>query len=253
MFQRLAPGFAIGSLLLLAACSSNNAHKPSAATDKPPAASTAAGAASDQQATITAQNQQIADLQATVAALQKQVQTTPAPVVKTVVVTVTPQPTPSPRPTPSPTPVVAGTRDNPVPIGTTVDLGDGWQLKVLSVQPNATQAVLARNQFNARPPADHQFLIAQVQATFTGSGSSKFDGGFRLRAVGASAVSYSTFEDSCGVIPNELPDSETFTGGTITGNLCWDIRSADAGSLVLYDNPFLDSKQQRVYLSLVQQ
>ncbi|HZQ34663.1 MAG TPA: hypothetical protein VFD32_01940 [Dehalococcoidia bacterium] len=252
MFPRLVLAVSVGSVLLLTGCSGNNAHKSSAIGGNL-AAPAAASAASDLQATITAQNQQIADLQATVAALQKQAQTTPAAVVKTVVVTVTPPPTPSPSPTPSPTPVVAGTRDNPLPIGTAVDLGDGWQLKVLSVQPNATQAVLARNQFNARPPADHQFFIAQVQATYTGSGSAKFDGGFRLRTVGAGAVSYSTFDDSCGVIPNELPDSETFTGGTIAGNLCWDIRSSDAGSLVLYDNPFLGGNQQRVYLSLVQQ
>jgi hypothetical protein len=252
VFQRLAFALVPGSLLLFAACSGNNAHKSSAIGGNP-AATAAASAASDLQATVAAQNRQIAELQATVAALQKQAQTTPAPMVKTVVVTVTPPPTPSPSPTPSPTPVVAGTRDNPLPIGTAVDLGDGWQLKVLSVQPNATQAVLAANQFNKRPPADHQFFIAQVQATFTGSGSAKFDGGFRLRTVGASAVSYSTFNDSCGVIPNELPDSETFTGGTIIGNLCWDIRSSDAGSLVLYDNPFLGGNKPRVYLSLVQQ
>ncbi len=256
MLSRLALAVSAGAVLLLSACSGNtgnsNAHQSKTAATAPPASATTA-ASSDLHATITAQNQQIADLQATVAALQKQAQTTPAPVVRTVIVTVTPPPTPSPSPTPSPTPVAAGTRDNPLPIGTAVDLGDGWQLTVLSVQPNATQAVLARNQFNKQPPADHQFFIAQVQATFTGSGSAKFDGSYRLRTVGASAVSYSTFSDSCGVIPNELPDAETFTGGTITGNLCWDIRSSDAGSLVLYDNPFLGGGKPRVYLSLVQQ
>ncbi|HLZ68703.1 MAG TPA: hypothetical protein VKV26_02220, partial [Dehalococcoidia bacterium] len=242
----------------LAACSgNNNATRSSAKANatRPPAASVAAAAPDTRnlQATISAQNQQLADLQATVAALQKQAQDTPAPVVKTVLVTVTPPPTRTPSPSPSPTPAAAGTRENPVPVNTEVALGDGWRVKVLSVQPNATQAVLVRNQFNKPPAADHQFFIAQLQATFTGSGSAKLDGGFRLRAVGASAVAYSTFDNSCGVIPNELPDSETFTGGTISGNLCWEIRSSDAGSLVMFDNPFLAGNQSRVYLSLVQQ
>ena len=57
------------------------------------------------------------------------------------------------------------------------------------------------------------------------------------RTVGAAAVSYSGFENSCGEVPDELSEAELFTGGTITGNVCWAIRSSDAASLVLYDDP----------------
>ena len=59
----------------------------------------------------------------------------------------------------------------------------------------------------------------------------------RLRAVGAAALGYSGFENGCGDIPDELPENEVFTGGTISGNAClWDVRSGDAASLVLYDD-----------------
>ena len=35
-----------------------------------------------------------------------------------------------------------GSRDNPVPIGTSVDMGNNWQITVLSVFPNATDEMV---------------------------------------------------------------------------------------------------------------
>ena len=122
-------------------------------------------------------------------------------------------------------------------------------MKVVSSTPDATAAVLAENQFNDPPKAGEQFFIARVTATYIGSGSDTFDGTFRLRAVGASAVSYATFENSCGVIPDRISDAEVFTGGTITGNVCWAVRSSDATSLVLYDDP-ITSVPTRLFFAL---
>jgi Ca2+-binding RTX toxin-like protein len=140
------------------------------------------------------------------------------------------------------------TRENPVPRGVTVTLGDGWQVRVDAVNPNATDAVLAENMFNDPPAPGKQFFIATLTATYSGAGSSRLDGSFRFRAVGASAVSYTTFNDSCGVIPNDMPDTEVFTGGTISGNICWQVTSGDASTLVMYDDPLLDA--QRIYFAL---
>jgi hypothetical protein len=64
-----------------------------------------------------------------------------------------------------------------------------------------------------------QFFIVRVTATHEGSGSHTFDGSYRLRAVGASAVAYSTLQNSCGVILDEISSAEVFSGGTITGNV----------------------------------
>lgn len=219
---------------------------------------------------------QIRDLQATIAALQAKASQAAAPappMAASAAVTPSPSPSPSPSlsptptpsptlrptqspspsPSPSPTPMspAVGTRENPVPKGTPVNLGDGWQVKVTSVDANATQQVLQRNSFNKSPTEGQQFFIATLQATFNGQSSAKFDGGFRMRAVGAAAVSYSTFDNPCGVIPNEIADAETFTGGTITGNLCWAIRSSDADSLVMYDTGAgFSTPAKRIYLSL---
>jgi hypothetical protein len=146
---------------------------------------------------------------------------------------------------------VMGTRENPVPMGTTVDLGDGWQITVISVIPDATNDVLNENQFNDPPNTGNQFFIARIKAKYTGSGSDTFGGSYRLRSVGPSSVGYSTFENSPGVIPDPLPDSEVFSGGEIEGNVGWEIKSSDAYSLVMYDNPisFGDSNE-RIYMAL---
>jgi hypothetical protein len=144
-----------------------------------------------------------------------------------------------------------GTREDPIPMGTTVDLGDGWQIAMISVIPDATNAVLKENQFNDPPKPGNQFFLARVRAKYTGQGSDTFGGSYRLRAVGPSSVGYSTFENSPGVIPDPLPDSEVFSGGVIEGNIGWEIKSSDASSLVMYDNPVsFGGNKDRVYLAL---
>jgi hypothetical protein len=161
----------------------------------------------------------------------------------------TPEPTPTPKIEPSPTPESAptprpsptptfGSRENPVPLGTVVDLGDGWRIKVISVTPNANEVIQATNEFNTPPKAGHQFFIARIWAKYTGTESSYFGGIYRLRSVGSQAVSYSTFGKSCGVVPDELPDPEIFTGGVIAGNICWEIRAGDETNLERLTKPF---------------
>lgn len=151
-------------------------------------------------------------------------------------------------PLPTATTPHPGTRENPLPSGSVVTLGDGWQMRVLGTAADGTKEVLAANQFNDPPPAGYQFFVARISATFNGPGSAHFDGGYRLRTVGAAGVAYSTFDPGCGVVPDALKDSEVFTGGSIVGNLCWSIRASDAASLLLYDTALSDA--DRVYIAL---
>jgi len=146
-----------------------------------------------------------------------------------------------------------GSRENPAPIGRySLTTSDDWKISVLSVIPDATSLVLEENMFNEPPKAGYQFFLARVRACYTGEGSDTFSGSYRLRAVGASNVAYSTFENSCGVIPDELPSSEVFTGGCIEGYVGWEIRSSDANSLMMYDTPLFGSgSSQHTFLSLV--
>lgn len=139
-----------------------------------------------------------------------------------------------------------------MPLGDVARSSDGWEVSVLSVAPNASDAVLAENRFNDPPREGRQFHLVTVRAKYVGTGSTRFDGSFRLRALGAGGVVYTTFENGCGVLPDALPDPEVFTGGEITGNECWEIESLDVGSLVmLLDGPaFSFGTQERIWFAL---
>lgn len=56
-------------------------------------------------------------------------------------------------PTPKPASEVdaAGTREDPYPLNTAVPLSDDWIIVVVDVTPDATQEILAENQFNDPP------------------------------------------------------------------------------------------------------
>ena len=141
-----------------------------------------------------------------------------------------------------------GTRGNPIPVGETVRVAD-WDLAVVSVTPDATEAVMAENSFNDPPKEGHQFYVVEVSATYQGADSEAVTLGLVWSTVGESAVAYG-FEDTCGVIPNELDQfSEVFPGGTQTGNLCWQVRSEDVDGLLLIMDAFT-FEEDRAFLAL---
>ncbi len=112
-------------------------------------------------------------------------------------------------------------------------------MTIVSYTPDATAVVLDTNRYNDPPTAGNQFAIVRVRATYTGSSFDSFDGSYRLRAVGASNVTFTTFDPSCVVIPGPISDATLFSGGTVEGNICFEIPTSDAGSLMIYDDYFL--------------
>ena len=155
------------------------------------------------------------------------------------------------------TTVPGTTRDNPVPIGTAVDMPNGWRIAVLSVTPNANRIIAEINRFTDPPKENHQFVIAKLLVVRIGESSDEPPEG--LRAVGGSGVSYisqtlSYCDGSRGgsgwYIPDALANTEVFPGGSVTGNVCWEVRSSDVGSLVMYYDPAYDRSERR-YFSLM--
>lgn len=141
-------------------------------------------------------------------------------------------------------------REDPLAVGETGTVGD-YTVKVLEVTPDATDIVMAENQFNDPPKDGNQFLIARIALEYTGaeSGTPTFEVAFKV--VGSSGVAYSTFDDYCGVVPDSLNDApELFEGGTVELNLCWSVSSADVDSLVMYAEPFFSSDNGRTWFSL---
>lgn len=141
-----------------------------------------------------------------------------------------------------------------VPIGEALAVGD-WTIKVVGVAPDAAAEVAAENSFNEPPAEGHQFFMATLEATYTGTESSTFWIDTTLKAVGASSVAYEAFQADCGVIPNEIDDAgETFPGGTISGNVCWAVATGDVATLtMLADASFSFDNAGRQAFSLVPQ
>ena len=175
-----------------------------------------------------------------------------APIVPTTISPATTSPSVTTAVTLPPTTITPATTTTTIPVGSSrfvphpfgsavVRPRDGWEIQVVSVISDATSIVLAENMFNDRPGAGGQYFIARVRATYRGTGSDSFGGSFRLRAVGQAGNSYTTFNDSCGVIPSPISSNRTFSGGSVEGNVCWAIASVDASTLVMYDEGFSSS------------
>jgi len=94
------------------------------------------------------------------------------------------------------------TRNSPLGVGRVGRVGD-FELSVISVVPNANDIVATENQFNELPAADNQFFLVTVSAMYVGvaSGNPSFD--LDYKAVGASSSSYTTYNNTCGVVPND--------------------------------------------------
>ena len=114
-----------------------------------------------------------------------------------------------------------GTRDNPLELGTRIEMAD-WTLVVTEVVSDATDEVMAANQFNDPPVEGRQFVMLSVDATYEGDDSGMAWLDFSWAIVGAAGNTFGTgMDDYCGVIPDPLDDTgETFPGGSVSGNVC---------------------------------
>ena len=124
-------------------------------------------------------------------------------------------------------------------------------VRVVSATADATEAVLAENSFNEEPGEGYQFFIATLEATYQGDESSNFWVDMSWKSVGDSNVAYEFPEGDCGVVPDPIDDAgEAFPGGTISGNVCWRVASADVGSLVMIMEESFTFDETRVIFRL---
>lgn len=125
-------------------------------------------------------------------------------------------------------------RESPAPRGAAVRLRN-WIVKVEDVIPDATQMVLAENMFNDPPEPGRQYMLVRITLEYDGERETAvpaIDLSFSL--FGNRGVEYSTYDESCGVIPDKLDTwKELMKGGDVTGNLCWSVPTDEVESLVL--------------------
>ena len=112
-----------------------------------------------------------------------------------------------------------GTRDNPLPLGSTIRSED-WEVTLNSVDLNATEAVLSENPLNDEPEEGNGYITANVTATYVGDDpAGETPAGVRVEYVSASGNSFDTTA-SMVIVPDSFNRSETlYEGASTTGNL----------------------------------
>lgn len=115
----------------------------------------------------------------------------------------------------------AGTRQNPLDPGASFTVGD-WTVQIGETDPDAGEIVAAENQFNDPPAEGRQFVMVEVDVTYTGDDSGHPWVDLSFAFYGADGNTFGTnSDDYCGVIPDDLMDiGEMFPGASASGNVC---------------------------------
>jgi hypothetical protein len=139
---------------------------------------------------------------------------------------------------PSPVAVVEdSTQQEPVPYGGVGPAG-AYQVAVLDVESNANELVAAAYPLDAPPEPGKQFFVVTVSITNGGTDPGNPWVSLTFRAIGVSGAEYSLIFTPCGEKSGDLSRvGEIFPGGTATVDLCWQIDTVDADSLVMYVDP----------------
>jgi hypothetical protein len=145
----------------------------------------------------------------------------------------------------------AGTRDNPLPVGTASNVGAEYELAVTSVNLDANEEVLAANEFN-EPSEVGTYVLVTIEGTFLGNETDEGNPGWDLGVVivGNDAKQYRDSE-TFAVPPDPLVDSPTLeAGGTFAGNFVLSVPEDALDGASLFVEPLLSFDGERVYWAL---
>jgi hypothetical protein len=136
-------------------------------------------------------------------------------------------------------------------------VGDGWRMRIVGIDWNATREVeAASREYQLQTPAHAQNVMLTVTATYAGGGSTlRHDLAGRISAIGKHRVPYPLASglNNCGPGEAILPppdiqpklDTTLFSGTTLRGHICFEVATNDVRSLRLYVEPPLTVRGQR--------
>ncbi|SNU01053.1 hypothetical protein SAMN06298212_10655 [Ruaniaceae bacterium KH17] len=112
-----------------------------------------------------------------------------------------------------------GTRANPYPIGTELRTDD-WTLVVNGVDLDATDAVMAENEFNDPPEDGNVYILVNLTATYTGSDAAGAMPWALVEYVSAGGNTFDALSfDTFAVAPDAFDSLTTlYEGASTTGN-----------------------------------
>jgi hypothetical protein len=130
--------------------------------------------------------------------------------------------------------VPPGNHLNPYPIGTAVVTSDGWTVKVNSATRDADSQVEAVNN-QPPPPAGEQYTLINLTMTApVGPGPTQYDLHDFLFLERQMQANFQYAPDACEPPQPDLGTVGLVTSGTsVTGNICYEIATKDAATLML--------------------
>lgn len=124
---------------------------------------------------------------------------------------------------------------------------EGWDIAVTAVELDATATVMDANTFNEEPADGSQYLMFTL--TGTNTGTEAVDPFIGLNT--AVDIADYRYEDTCGVLPNDLVDvGEVAPGESFTANDCVFVDSAGVEESVLAVSDFMSMEETEVYFKL---
>ena len=142
-----------------------------------------------------------------------------------------------------------GTRANPFPIGTELST-DEWTVVINSVDLDATEAVLAENEFNDPPQDGNVFILINLTATYTGTDP---DGAMPWAHIEYVSAGGNTFDslsfDSFAVAPDPFDSFATlYEGASTSGNIVLQVPAEGVAEGVLAVD--VDPFSSKVYVAV---
>ena len=115
-----------------------------------------------------------------------------------------------------------GSREDPLEIGESGEVGDDWTVTVLEVDPDADDTVQEANEFN-EPPEEGMYVLVEIEATYEGdeSGNAGFD--LDPRLTGTDARAYPTYDCMASLDDGLVEEPDVEAGGTASGYVCFDM------------------------------
>lgn len=139
-----------------------------------------------------------------------------------------------------------GTHDNPVPVGTAVQIDDGWTLAVQWADPNQTQAILDAQRGDPDnlpepPPFGQQYLLARVSVTRVDEEPASFSP-YSLDLLAEDGTVYDDAGPACGTLLDGLDAFDVASQQTVSGTVCWKVANSRISRMqMFYTDPFSGS------------
>ncbi len=148
--------------------------------------------------------------------------------------------------------VPLGTRQDPLPPGVTVRVGD-WDVTYTGALLNGTNAVLDESFFSRRPVGGREFILLQFEATYVGGGFGVWWVDVQVGVLGADDDMFGgAAEDYCGVIPNDIDaTNEVISQRGIRGSECVSVPTDQLdGALIVVERALTFGDADRTFYLL---